>query len=131
MAKQVVKPELATGIMGAAEVMAYRKYIGASMGAFGEMAGGITARTIGRYERGDTAVPTAIADAIRSLLYPRRGEGTAVTVRTDAPSAEDALARARSRVKELASKPPAKTKQGTTGPQRKLKFVIEVYEMEE
>lgn len=125
------KPELTTGVMAGAEVKAYRRYIGSNMGSFGDMLGGITSRTIGKYEKGDMAVPTAVADSIRSLLYPRRGQPEAVTPQSE-PKKPSAAARAKEVAKGLVqTKPPARRKKNNTAAKsgRKLLYTIEIYEM--
>ncbi len=75
MGKRIQQPELITSFpMKPDEVAAYRKWFGPNMKVLGSMLGGVPARTIGRWERGDAIVTNDLAEKIRSLLYPRGGE---------------------------------------------------------
>ncbi len=113
----VEKPELSTGPVFAAEILQTRLYLGLKKGDFGKLLGGITARSIGRFERGDSVMPTEIGNAMRDVLYPRtkRGDPAPTT-----PEPEPAPEPKRRRRKRAGSKTPSDA--------RRLVYTIEVYE---
>lgn len=119
-----VKPELSNGPVLPSEVAKTRAFLGMKAGDFGNLLGGITARSVTRYERGDTAIPTAVGNAIRDILYPR----TTRVVEPDEvppPAEEDTPPAAEPRRRRRRKEPEVSTEVGGT---RKLLYTIEVYE---
>jgi predicted transcriptional regulator len=119
-----VKPELSNGPVLPSEVAQTRAFLGMKAGDFGNLLGGITARSITRYERGDTAIPTAVGNAIRDLLYPRTTRAVEPEEVPPTPEEEPVTAteprRRRRRVEPVVETKVAGTK--------KLLYTIEVYE---
>jgi len=72
------KPELKSGHMKNLEFAQYVAFYGMekNLKGFGALIGGIGARSVGKYMRGDQAIPAQVAENVRSLLYPRRDAST-------------------------------------------------------
>lgn len=127
------KPAMQDGPMRAKEFCEYVEYykMAKNLKGFGQLIGGIGPRSVGRYMRGDQAIPTEIANKTRDLLYKRQDITEPQPEPTPAPTKRSSIPDIGAAIGAAASAAGAARLNKPSKDGRKLRYVIEIYEMED